>query len=97
MTEKGKKRVRDVWSNEETDFLLQIIKEKNILDVLDAKKYRRDSLFEKEIVSEFDKKNYKKNLGQIIDKFDNLKSKSNFIYTYQNFTLLFNTIQEVML
>lgn len=53
--EPNKKRKRDTWAQSETDDFIYLIKEKNIIQKMDTKKYRSDNLYD-ELASEMQKK-----------------------------------------
>lgn len=76
MSEKKRpKRTRDSWPDEQVDLLLEIVKERDIVSKLDSKRFCKNSLLEKEVVPKFVKRNFQKNISQIINKYDSLKSE----------------------
>lgn len=77
--EEQKKRSRDSWTQEQTDLLLQLVKEKDIIRKMDTKRYRKENLFN-DLVPIFREKNIEKTGKQIREKYDNLKSKIKVFY-----------------
>ncbi|XP_055709084.1 uncharacterized protein LOC129805290 [Phlebotomus papatasi] len=77
--EKGKKK----WQTKETKLLLQIVHEKEIVAMMDSKKFRNQEVFA-EVEKEFLKQGYQRDVKQIEIKFKNLKQEYNRITSWNN-------------
>jgi len=79
---------RDIWSYDETLILINILKEKNILMVMDNKRFRIAEIF-KSVEKDMKNKGYCRSATQIHIKFKALKRKYNF-----KFNILLNIFLE---
>lgn len=68
---------RDIWSYDETQILINIIKEKNILKIMDNKRFRIAEIF-KSLENDMKSKGYCRSAKQIHIKFKALKPKYKF-------------------
>jgi len=68
---------RDIWTYNETLTLINILKEKKILNIMDSKRFRIAEIF-KSLEENFKKKGYCRSAAQIQIKFKALKRKYNY-------------------
>lgn len=69
---KGKKR--NVWSPAEVNYFLELIKEKQIMGLMDGKRLRVSDIF-KSLVGPMREQGFVRDASQMIVKYKNLKGK----------------------
>ena len=77
--EKKKRKPRDSWDKAEIEYFLNLIKEKQIIAMLDGKKFKVKDVFKK-LEEPMEKAGYKKDAEQMINKLKLLKRKQYLIF-----------------
>lgn len=65
---------RNLWTAEETEFFLELLKEKKNLQILDGKRFKVQEVF-RALETEMKKNGYDKDCNKMKTKFKNLKGK----------------------
>lgn len=79
MAEKDAKRKRDTWTRDETDCMLELVEELDIISRLDTKKFKSKDIWDS-LVPLMQEKGFEKTSKQIQYKYGNLKSKHYYYF-----------------